>query len=118
MILVPVGLPGSSRPLMVENVAWDGYNRSVSQGACSEPFKHTFRAGTDDPLGGIPPRGLTASDQAGGILEIITSSWDERDPLRWGHTPTVVATQEPFDTHRAERNNQITRTTHVVWHFT
>ncbi|MQL96513.1 hypothetical protein Taro_029200, partial [Colocasia esculenta] len=44
MTLVPVRLPGSSRPLMAENVAWDGYNRSVSQGACSEPFKHTFRA--------------------------------------------------------------------------
>ncbi|MQL96964.1 hypothetical protein Taro_029647 [Colocasia esculenta] len=45
MTQVPVRLPDSSCPLMVENVAWDGYNRSVSQRVCSEPFKHTFRAG-------------------------------------------------------------------------
>ncbi|MQM01004.1 hypothetical protein Taro_033759 [Colocasia esculenta] len=41
----PVGLPGSPRPLMVEIVAWGGYNRPVSQGACSETFGHNFRAG-------------------------------------------------------------------------
>ncbi|MQL85687.1 hypothetical protein Taro_018210 [Colocasia esculenta] len=35
---------------MMEDVAWDGYDRSVSQRACSAPFRHTFRAG--DPHGG------------------------------------------------------------------
>ncbi|MQM23348.1 hypothetical protein Taro_056412, partial [Colocasia esculenta] len=39
MTPVPVRLPGSSRPLMVENVAWDGYNRSGSQRACAVPFR-------------------------------------------------------------------------------
>ncbi|MQM05627.1 hypothetical protein Taro_038435 [Colocasia esculenta] len=74
MTPVPVRLPGSSCPLMVENVAWDGYSRIV------------FGCGvTDDLPGGIPPQGLTVSDQAGGILEIMTSSWDKHDPLRWGH---------------------------------
>ncbi|MQL98226.1 hypothetical protein Taro_030934 [Colocasia esculenta] len=41
----PVRLPGSPRPLMVEIVAWGGYNRPVSQGACSETFGRNFRAG-------------------------------------------------------------------------
>ena len=50
MTLVSVRLPGSSRPLMVENVAWGGYNRSASQRTCSEPFGNAFRAG--DPRGG------------------------------------------------------------------
>ena len=50
MTLVSVRLPGSSRPLMVENVAWDGYNRSASQRTCSAPFGGTFRA--DDLRGG------------------------------------------------------------------
>ncbi|MQL90798.1 hypothetical protein Taro_023411 [Colocasia esculenta] len=30
---------------MVEYVAWDGYNRAVSQRTCSAPFGNTFRAG-------------------------------------------------------------------------
>ncbi|MQL89957.1 hypothetical protein Taro_022548 [Colocasia esculenta] len=30
---------------MVEYVAWDGYNRAVSQRTCSVPFRRTFRAG-------------------------------------------------------------------------
>ncbi|MQM01976.1 hypothetical protein Taro_034737 [Colocasia esculenta] len=30
---------------MVEYVAWDGYNRTVSQRTCSAPFGNTFRAG-------------------------------------------------------------------------
>ncbi|MQL77124.1 hypothetical protein Taro_009516 [Colocasia esculenta] len=44
MAQVPVGLPGSSCPLMVEYVAWDGYNRAVSRRTCSEPFGDTIRA--------------------------------------------------------------------------
>ncbi|MQM00964.1 hypothetical protein Taro_033712, partial [Colocasia esculenta] len=47
---VPVGLPGSSCLLMVEYVAWDGYNRTTSQRTCSAPFGNAFRAG--DPHGG------------------------------------------------------------------
>ncbi|MQM16116.1 hypothetical protein Taro_049070 [Colocasia esculenta] len=97
----PVGLPGSSCLLMMEDVAWDGYDRSISQGVYSEPFGHAFRAG--DPHGGrtccslfdsggiddllevIPPRGLTASDQGDGILKIFTQSWEGRNPSKWGH---------------------------------
>ncbi|MQL89561.1 hypothetical protein Taro_022154 [Colocasia esculenta] len=53
---------------MVEIVAWSGYNRSVGQGTCSEPFGHTFRAGASQgghercsvPLGVVP---CTAASQ-------------------------------------------------------
>ncbi|MQL72215.1 hypothetical protein Taro_004523 [Colocasia esculenta] len=47
---VPVGMPGSSCLLMMERVAWGGYNRDVNQRTCSAPSGHTFRAG--DPHGG------------------------------------------------------------------
>ncbi|MQM01126.1 hypothetical protein Taro_033874 [Colocasia esculenta] len=48
---------------MVENVAWDGYNRATSQRVGSEAFKDSFRAGLrsfvrkppDDELGYAPP---------------------------------------------------------------
>ncbi|MQL86154.1 hypothetical protein Taro_018679, partial [Colocasia esculenta] len=64
---------------MVEYVAWDGYNRAVSQRTCSAPFGNTFRAvvrrgRADDLLGDIPPRDLTVSDQGGrylGDLKIV-----------------------------------------------
>ncbi|MQL90876.1 hypothetical protein Taro_023482 [Colocasia esculenta] len=47
---MPVGMPDSSCLLMMERVAWGGYNRGVSQRTCSAPSGHTFRAG--DPHGG------------------------------------------------------------------
>ncbi|MQM19914.1 hypothetical protein Taro_052926 [Colocasia esculenta] len=55
MTLVPVRLPGSSRPLMVENVAWDGKE--------------------GDLLGGTPQRNLTASDYEGHTMEVFEPSW-------------------------------------------
>ncbi|MQL94956.1 hypothetical protein Taro_027623 [Colocasia esculenta] len=61
MTPMPVRLPGSSRPLMVENVAWDGYNRSVGQGSCSVPFGRTFRAGD-------PHRGRTCCSVMSGVV--------------------------------------------------
>ncbi|MQL78681.1 hypothetical protein Taro_011124 [Colocasia esculenta] len=79
MTLVPVRLPDSSRPLMVENVAWDGYNRSASQRTCSEPFGNAFRAGkAGDLLGGTPQRNLTASDHGGHTMEVFEPSWRGR----------------------------------------
>ncbi|MQM23535.1 hypothetical protein Taro_056600 [Colocasia esculenta] len=38
-------MPGSSCLLMMERVAWGGYNCGVSQRTCSAPSGHTFRAG-------------------------------------------------------------------------
>ncbi|MQL97647.1 hypothetical protein Taro_030343, partial [Colocasia esculenta] len=59
--------------------------KKATQKVVPAGVRASLAEGTDDLLGGTPPPGLTVSDQAGGILEIITSSWDERDPLRWGH---------------------------------
>ncbi|MQL71898.1 hypothetical protein Taro_004215 [Colocasia esculenta] len=75
MTPVPVRLQGSSRPLMVEIVAWDGYNRSASQRTCSELFENASRAGeANDLLGGMPQRDVTASDHGGHTMEVFKPS--------------------------------------------
>ncbi|MQL72583.1 hypothetical protein Taro_004945 [Colocasia esculenta] len=71
MTLAPVRLPGSSCPLMVENVAWDGYNRSAGQRTCSEPFGNAFRVG--DPRGGSNM--LFGNIKAESLFLIGSRSW-------------------------------------------
>ncbi|MQM02096.1 hypothetical protein Taro_034859 [Colocasia esculenta] len=62
-------MPGSSCLLMMESVAWGGYNRGVSQRACSAPSGHTFRAG--DPHGARTCRSVISRAVPRSMIDVL-----------------------------------------------